>query len=122
MTVSGEIPASVQERVARLQQLQQTLSVLIAEKQRLQAELEEINMAIEELNKSGDNAVVYKSVGPVMVQTSKERLLSELNEKRELDETRIKVLEKQEGRTRAQMEGLQKELQAQLGELQKPPS
>ncbi|MCS7142729.1 MAG: prefoldin subunit beta [Aigarchaeota archaeon] len=120
--MSGEIPASVQERVARLQQLQQTLSVLIAEKQRLQAELEEINMAIEELNKSGDNAVVYKSVGPVMVQTSKERLLSELNEKRELDETRIKVLEKQEGRTRAQMEGLQKELQAQLGELQKPPS
>lgn len=79
-------------------------------------------MAIEELNKIGDDVAVYKSVGPILVQTSKERLLSELNEKKELDETRIKVLEKQEARTRAQIESLQKELQSQFGEAQRTPS
>lgn len=120
---SRELPLSVQQQLARLQQLQQTLSVLLAEKQRLQAEVEEINMAIDELNKSADDAQVYKSVGPVLVQTSKQSMLAELTERKDLDETRLKVLEKQEARTRSQIESLQKEIQVQLGEGgAKPPS
>jgi len=84
----------------------------------LQAELEEINQALEELGKSGDDVVVYKAVGPILVQTTKERVLSELTEKRDLNDTRLKVIEKQEARTRSQLEALQKELQTILGQRQ----
>lgn len=111
----NELPMSVQQQLARLQQLQQTLSVLLAEKQKIQAELEEIKLAIEELSKSDENVIVYKAVGPVLVQTTKEKVLSELTEKRDLDDTRLKVIEKQESRTRTQIEGLQREIQSMLG-------
>ncbi|MEM0381834.1 MAG: prefoldin subunit beta [Nitrososphaerota archaeon] len=115
---SNQIPPNIQQQVARLQQLQQTLSVILAEKQRLQAELEEINQALEELGKSADNVAVYKAVGPILVQTTREKILSELSEKRDLNDTRLKVVEKQEARTRSQIEALQKELQSLLGQRQ----
>ncbi|MCS7146484.1 MAG: prefoldin subunit beta [Nitrososphaerota archaeon] len=115
---SGQIPPSIQQQIARLQQLQQTLGVIIAEKQRLQAELDEISHALEELGKSADDVAVYKAVGPILVQTTKAKVLSELTEKRDLNDTRLKVIEKQEARTRSQLEALQKELQSLLGQRQ----
>jgi len=113
---TGQVPPSIQQQVARLQQLQQTLSVILAEKQRLQSELEEINQALEELGKSPEDIAVYKAVGPILVQTTREKVVSELSEKRDLNDTRLKVIEKQEGRTRSQLEALQKELQSLLGQ------
>ncbi len=114
MSSGREIPPSIQQQIVRLQQLQQSLGVLLAEKQRVETELAEINNALEELNKSDDNIVVFKAVGPVLVQTTKDKMLAELNERRELADTRLKVLERQEARTRSQLDTLQKEVQRAL--------
>jgi len=111
---SKEIPPSLQQQLLRLQQLQQSLNVLLAEKQRVETELAEVNNALEELNKSDDSSIVYKAVGPVLVQTTKEKMLAELNERKELADTRLKVLERQEARTKTQLESLQKEVQKAL--------
>jgi prefoldin beta subunit len=89
----------------------QTLSILISEKQRVQAELEEIKLALEELSKSDEQVVMYKEVGPLLIQTTKEKVMAELTEKRGLNDTRLKVLEKQESRTRTQISELQKQIQ-----------
>ena len=110
----GELPPSVRQQLARFQQLQQTLNVILAERQRLEAELLEVKDALEALEKSPDDALVYKAVGPVLIQSSKQKLIEELNEKKELAETRLKLLEKQEQRTREQLESLQKELRQML--------
>ena len=112
----GELPPSLQQQVLRLQQLQQTLSVILVERQRLESELLEVKNAIQELEKVTDPVTVYKAVGPVLIQSSREKLLQELNEKRELAETRLKILEKQEQRTRSQLDTLQKEIQSALSE------
>jgi len=109
-----EIPPSVRQQLARFQQLQQTLNVILVEKQRLEAELVEVKDALEELQKSSDEAVVYKAVGPVLVQSDRQKLIEELSERRELAETRLKLLEKQEQRAREQLETLQKELRQVL--------
>jgi len=109
-----ELPPSVQQQILRLQQLQQTLNVLVAEKQRVETELAEINNALEELNKVDDSTTVYKAVGAVLIQTTKSKLVSELNERKELADTRLKVLERQEARTRSQLEELQREVQRAL--------
>lgn len=110
-----EVPPSVQQQVLRLQQLQQSLAVLLSEKQRIEAELAEIGAALEELNKLEDGVSVYKAVGPVLVMSTKEKVVSELNERKELADTRLKVLERQEARAKAQIESLQKEVQRMLG-------
>jgi len=110
----GELPPSVRQQLARFQQLQQTLNVILAERQRLEAELLEVKDALEALEKSPDDALVYKAVGPVLIQSSKQKLIEELNEKKELAETRLKLLEKQEQRTREQLDSLQKELRQML--------
>jgi len=106
----------MQQRILRLQQLQQTLSVLLGERQRLDAELAEINNALSELVKVGDDAKVFKNVGPVLVEAKRESLKSELTERKELNETRLRILEKQEKRTRDQLDSLQKELQKSLSQ------
>lgn len=112
----GELPPSLQQQILRLQQLQQTLNVILVERQRLESELLEVRNALQELEKVADVVTVYKAVGPVLVQSSREKLLVELNEKKELAETRLKILEKQEQRTRSQLDTLQKEIQSALSE------
>ncbi|MCD6341988.1 MAG: prefoldin subunit beta [Thaumarchaeota archaeon] len=109
-----EVPPSVKQQLARFQQLQQTLNVILVERQRLEAELIEVKDALEELQKSPDDALVYKAIGPVLIQSNKQKLLEELGERKELAETRLKLLEKQEQRTREQLESLQKELREML--------
>ena len=61
MSNKTTIPPAMQQRILRLQQLQQTLSVLLGERQRLDAELAEINNALSELVKVGDDAKVFKN-------------------------------------------------------------
>jgi len=112
----GELPPSLQQQILRLQQLQQTLNIILVERQRLESELLEVKNALQELERVTDAAIVYKAVGPVLVQSSREKLLQELNEKKELAETRLKILEKQEQRTRSQLDTLQKEIQSALAE------
>lgn len=116
--VSGKttIPPAVQQRIARLQQLQQTLSVLVGERQRLEAELAEINSALGEMANVAEDAKVFKNVGPVLVEAKRESVENELTERKELNETRLKILEKQEKRTRSQLDSLQKELQKALSQ------
>jgi len=109
--LSREIPPNVQQQLLRLQQLQQTLSALLAEKQRLEAELAEINNALEELEKVDESAVVYKAVGPILVKANKDKLTVELKDKKELTETRLKILEKQDAKMRTQIESVQKDIQ-----------
>jgi len=111
-----EIPPHIRQQILRLQQLQQTLEIVMSERQRLEAELVEINNAIEELNKTTEESNIYKLVGRIMIKSNKEALKNELMEKKEIMETRAKVLEKQEERTRVQLTNLQKDLQKSLSE------
>lgn len=112
----GELPPSLQQQILRLQQLQQTLNVILVERQRLETELFEVRNALQELEKASDTVTVYKAVGPVLIQSSRDKLIQELNEKKELAETRLKILEKQEQRTRSQLDTLQKEIKVALTE------
>ncbi len=115
MSTTPELPPQVQEQLARLQQLQQTLEVVTAQKQQLEIELAESNRALEELDKVDDKAVVYKSVGGLMMKTKRKKVIEELTERKELLNTRITVLGRQEKRTRDNLKELQERLQEKLG-------
>ena len=114
--MSGEtrLPPAVQERLLRLQQLQETLRTVLAQKQQLDVELLEIDRALSELEKTPDEAVIYKSIGSLLIKTDKAKVTSELNERKELASMRISVLTKQEERLRSQIKELNERLQKDL--------
>jgi len=118
----SKLPPQVQERLLRLQQLQQTLQTVLTQKQQLELELTETEQALSELEKVDENAVIYKSVGSLLVKAEKAKVTTELNERKELLNTRIGVLGKQEERLRIQAKDLQAKLQRDLSPVSPPPS
>ena len=70
------------------------------QKQQLEVESVEVEKALEELNKLGEEDVVYKNAGPLLIKTKKSDTIKELEEKKELSKTRLLVLGKQESRDR----------------------
>jgi prefoldin beta subunit len=109
-----ELPPQIQEQLVRLQQLQQTLQSVVAQKQQLELELNETDKALSELEKSTDETPVYKSVGSILVKSNRQVLMGELKERKELLTTRVTVLGKQEDRTRERLKEVQERLQERL--------
>jgi prefoldin beta subunit len=108
-----ELPPWLKEQVSRLQQLQQNLQAIMMQKQQLEVEAVETERALEELKKVGPEDAVYKAAGSVMVKAKKDDLIKELEEKKELVGTRVKVLEKQETRVKDNL----KEVEAKINEM-----
>jgi prefoldin beta subunit len=114
----SQLPPQVQERLLRLQQLQQTLQSVLGQKQQVELELAEINQASGELEKLQDDAVVYKATGSLMIKAERPKVLADLTERKDLLNTRAGILTKQEERLRAQVKDIQTKLQQDLGPVQ----
>jgi prefoldin beta subunit len=110
----SKLPPQVQERLLRLQQLQQTLQKVLAQKQQVELELTEIEQAQSELERLADDAVIYKSIGSLLVKDKKLEVTTDLNERKELLNTRATVLGRQEERLRGQLKKLQTKIQEDL--------
>jgi prefoldin beta subunit len=110
----SKLPPQVQERLLRLQQLQQTLQSVLAQKQQVELETSEIDQASTELQKLADDAVVYKATGSLMIKAEKTKMVAELSERKDMLNTRITILAKQEERLRSQLKELQTKLQQDL--------
>jgi prefoldin beta subunit len=109
-----KLSPQVQERLLRLQQLQQTLQSVLAQKQQVELELTEIEQALSELQKTTDDIIIYKAIGSLLVKTEKTKVTADLNERKELLNMRASVLGKQEERLRSQLKDLQAKLQQDL--------
>jgi len=114
------LPPQVQERLLRLQQLQQTLQSILGQKQQVELEQMEINQALEELQKLTDEAVIYKATGSLLIKSDRTKVMTDLNDRKELLSTRVTVLGKQEERLRAQVKDVQTKLQQDLSPVSPP--
>jgi prefoldin beta subunit len=85
------------------------------QKQRIEMEMVESDKALETLNAVESDKKVYKSVGAVLVERSKDEVVKELEDRKEFLDMRMKVIVKQEEKTREKMTGLQETLQKELG-------
>jgi prefoldin beta subunit len=117
----SRLPPQVQQRLLRLQQLQQTLQGVISQKQQLEMQLTEVEQAGIELGKAAKTATIYKSIGALLVKADKTKVTAELKEREELLKMRVDVLGKQEERLRTQVKDLQEKLQRDLRPVS-PPS
>jgi len=117
----SKLPPQVQQRLLRLQQLQQTLQAVLTQKQQLELELTEVEQALTELGNLTEGAVIYKSIGSLLVKSKKSKVTTDLNERKDLLNMRVSVLGKQEERLRTQAKDLQTKLQRDLRPIQSPP-
>ena len=93
-----DVPPWLREQLERYEQLQQNLQSVLVQKQQIDLEIIEIDKALAELEKSADDVKVYKSAGTVMVSSNKTDVVKDLTESKDLSNTKLSVLNKQEER------------------------
>ncbi|MGI0082001.1 MAG: prefoldin subunit beta [Nitrosopumilaceae archaeon] len=115
MSSSGQqIPPWLQEQIARLQQLQQNLQSIIGQKQHIEMEQLEAERALEVLKKASDNDTVFKNAGSILIKSTRQNLIAELEEKKELSNTRMTVLSKQEERVKQNLTEVETKIKEML--------
>ncbi len=90
----------------------------MGQKQHLEMEQLETERALEILKKADDNDAVFKNAGSILIKSTKVTLIAELEEKKELANTRITVLSKQETRVKENL----KEAETKIKEMLRGPS
>jgi prefoldin beta subunit len=92
----------------------------MAQKQQLDLEQMESDRALEELKKISDNDAVYKHAGSILIKSTKAGLIAELEEKKELANTRTAVLAKQETRIKESIKEQETKINEMMKGSQKP--
>jgi len=98
---------AVQEKIGKLQMMEQNMQNFLMQRQQFQSQLGEIESALEEIDKT-DTA--YRIIGNIMVKSSKDTLKKDLSSKKELMEVRIQALEKQESQLQEKAKTLKEEV------------
>ena len=118
MSSNQQLPPFVQEQLAKFQQTQQNFQSILMQKQQLESEKLETEKALEELKKTGDDELVFKHAGTIMIKSNKKDLVEELEEQVELAKTKSSLLAKQEERLKTTL----KEQETKIQEMMKNPS
>jgi len=103
----ADISKESQEKIKRMQLLEQNMQSMLSQRQQFQQQLSEIESAISE---SKDSSKTYKIIGGIMVSVDKDKLMKELEEKREILSLRVKSLENQEDRLKEKAKKMQDEI------------
>ena len=114
MGQENELPPWLKEQISRLQQLQQNLQAIMMQKQQVELEIVETERALEELNKITTSDSVYKAAGPLLIKSEKDTIEKELSEKKELANTRVMVLGKQESRVKENLKEVENKINQML--------
>ncbi|MBM3229796.1 prefoldin subunit beta [Candidatus Parvarchaeota archaeon] len=110
--MAGGLPADIEQQVREFQQLQRTLQTVVAQKQQLTFQIEEIKLAAQSVNSA--TGMLFKAAGGLLIQISPEFAKKELSEKQESFELRLTMLGKQEKQLSEKAAGLKATLEAAL--------
>ncbi|MFH1520559.1 MAG: prefoldin subunit beta [Candidatus Micrarchaeota archaeon] len=92
--------------------MEKQLEVLLIQKHQLQMQMNEIKHALDELKKA--KGEVYRSVGSILVHTTKEQADADLKERDELVEVKLNAITKQEEKLRSVVMDTQRKLQEKM--------
>lgn len=92
--------------------MEKQLEVLLIQKHQLQMQMNEIKHALDELKKA--KGEVYRSVGSILVHTTKDQADADLKERDELVGVKLNAITKQEEKLRSVVMDTQKRLQEKM--------
>lgn len=105
--------AELEKELQEYKNVEGHYQAILLQKHQVQTQLNEINMALEELAKAKDE--VYKSTGTIMVKSSKEEAEKDLKEKKNIFELRLKTLTEQEKKLKEKLLEIQKRIEKRGG-------
>jgi prefoldin beta subunit len=114
LSQENELPPWLKEQISRLQQLQQNLQAIMMQKQQIELEIVETERAMEELSKTTTSDSIYKAAGPLLIKSEKDTIEKDLTEKKELANTRVMVLGKQELRVKENLKEVENKINQML--------
>jgi prefoldin beta subunit len=114
LSQENELPPWLKEQISRLQQLQQNLQAIMMQKQQIELEIVETERALEELSKTNTSDSIYKAAGPLLIKSEKDTIEKDLTEKKELANTRVMVLGKQELRVKENLKEVENKINQML--------
>ncbi len=109
------LPPDVEAKYNKYMQLRETLNAISQERVVLEGSIAEIDAIIEKIKEAGDDAELYKMAGFILVKSSKEAVLKELEEKRENLEVRLRAVKSQEESMTSELRRLEEEIKKALG-------
>jgi prefoldin beta subunit len=116
-----DISPKLQNQIAQFQQVQQQLQQILNQKFRMEAQLKEMDLTIDELKKTPADSPVYKNVGALMIKVSDhESLLKEIEDDKETAEVRVKSLDRQEKMLREKYALMQDQISKAIGSGARP--
>ncbi|HIQ02873.1 MAG TPA: prefoldin subunit beta [Desulfurococcales archaeon] len=117
--MAEQIPPELQNRIMHLQQLQNQLNMIRLQKQSVELELREVERVLRELQSIPANEILYKSLGHILVKTTKEKVEKELNERKEILELRLETLKRQEKHIETQFNDIRRKVTEELTKIYK---
>ena len=111
-----DIPPELQDKLAQFQTIQQQLQLISIQKQQLLVQKTETENALIELGKLSGGEKIFKATGMLLIESSKKESEKCLGEEKELSETRVKVLEKQEKKLTEKYDEMRTQIQAMISQ------
>jgi prefoldin beta subunit len=112
--MSQDLPPDLQQKIRNFQVLQGNLQSLNEQKFSLEAQLKEITSAKEYLDNSSGDAKVFKSIGGLMVESTKDKANADLKENEEILATRIKKLDMTIEKSKAKYDEMKNDINSSL--------
>lgn len=102
-----------EDKIKRMQFLEQNLQSIMMQKQSFQIELNEILASISEIENSKDD--IYKMVGQIMIKSDKDKILEELKTQEKLVSSKVNLLSNEEKKFNDQLKEIRNEMIGSIG-------
>ncbi|MFX1276640.1 MAG: prefoldin subunit [Promethearchaeota archaeon] len=106
------LPEELRKKIIDLQNKQVQLQNLRNTHEFLESQNRDTELCIQELEKANPDTTVYKSIGGVLVKSSRDRLLDEKKSLKISTEMRLKSIKQKEERSIQELETIRKSIQA----------
>jgi len=114
-----EISAKLENQINQFEQIRTQLQMISNQRIQMASSLKEIETAIEELEKVKKKTPVYRNIGSLLVKVDDiDALKTDLKEKQDTLDIRVKQLEKQEKTLTEKFTSLQESIQKAIQEQQ----
>ncbi len=113
--MSQELPPQIKNQLAQLQQIQQQAQAIAVQKNQVEINLKETELALEELEKLEPDAVIYRAVGDLLIKSERDKTKESLKEKKDTLDLRLQTLARQEERVQKRFQQLQEQLKQAIG-------
>ena len=115
----GNLDKETQEKIQQAQILEQNFQQVMQQKQMFNMELNETDFSIAELEKA--EGEVFKIVGgQIVIKSTKEKLMEDMKNKKELIEKRLEAMSNQEKEFSDKMEELRTEIMGKISHGETP--